>query len=102
VPVLSSKDRFASNRRESLFESVPCFAAKAKRAPPADKKLLKFAYSPVTQDKCVNKSLSARPDKRNKYVHEIVSAKNAETIPIVLKAQKMTSNLLNPVKLPHI
>jgi hypothetical protein len=56
VPVLSSKDRFAQNRRESLVGTVLCCAAQVMHTAPAGKKLLKFAHSPVTQDTFVNEA----------------------------------------------
>jgi hypothetical protein len=52
---------------------------------------------PDKQDKCVNEVFSACPNKRNKRVHEISSAKTAETISNLLKAQKITSNLLKRI-----
>jgi hypothetical protein len=51
-------------------------------------------HHPDKQDTCVNEVISASPDKRDKYVHEVISEKPAETISNVLKAQKITSDLL--------
>jgi hypothetical protein len=49
----------------------------------------------INRISALTKFFSASPDKRNKYVHEIISAKKTtEIISIVLKAQKITSNLL--------
>ncbi len=54
-----------------------------------------LALSLINRISALTKLLSASPDKRDKYVNEIISAKkNAETISTVLKAQETTSNLL--------
>jgi phospholipid-binding lipoprotein MlaA len=54
-----------------------------------------LALSLINRISALTKLLSASPDKRDKYVNEIISAKkNAETISTVLKAQKITPILL--------
>jgi hypothetical protein len=51
--------------------------------------LLTTLRGPFKQDKCINEIVSASPKRRDKYVHEMISAKKiAEIISIVLKTQK--------------
>jgi len=55
---------------------------------------MKILLTLINRIRALTKLFSASPDKRNKYVHEMISEKTSEIISTVLKTQKITSDLL--------